>query len=323
MVVVVVVMSAHAAQDSRKIRAMSRRQTLLAFGHGEWGRAHRDRGGSGHFGAGCRFGFRPAMRAPPTAPMRSMPPTSPRSAPARSRAGCQAATNTDFTAVANPSCAVNVFRPVELSMQTVRSRSDGDWSTTPRAQGQDGTSFRPESGRFGLSFYAGGSFDALTGDNLTAFAVVPVTYRLSETMRINLNGGWMWDRMADRHYLVYGAGFDWKLTDTLQWTIEAFGQAGQSDEPERDPAAVSDRHSLPAERDILGRPDLRPQHHRAKTPTGSRSAPRSAFRCRAANPTTSVPAICELHAAGCSRAGGAGMQTARGPTAHLCAKVSK
>ena len=42
----------------------------------------------------------------------------------------QAATNTDFTAVANPSCVVNIFRPVELSMQAVRSRSDGEWSTT-------------------------------------------------------------------------------------------------------------------------------------------------------------------------------------------------
>jgi hypothetical protein len=47
-----------------------------------------------------------------------------------------AAANTDFIAVANPSCAVNIFRPVELSMQTVRSRSDGDWSTTiaPKAK---------------------------------------------------------------------------------------------------------------------------------------------------------------------------------------------
>jgi len=142
----------------------------------------------------------------------------------------QAATNTDFTAVANPSCAVNIFRPVELSLQTVRSRSDGDWSTSlaPKAK----WNFVPTGiGSFGLSFYAGGSFDAMTGENLTAFAVVPVTYRFSETMRINLNGGWLWDRSADRHYLTYGIGFDWKFTETLQWTIEAFGQAGRSDVP--------------------------------------------------------------------------------------------
>src|SRR5258705_13977194 len=141
-----------------------------------------------------------------------------------------AANNTDFSAVANPSCAVNIFRPVELSLQTVRSRSDGDWSTTlaPKAK----WNIVPTGiGKFGVSFYAGGSFDALTGENLTAFAVVPATYRLSETMRINLNGGWLWDRTVDRHYLLYGVGFDWKFTDVLQWTIEAFGQAGASDVP--------------------------------------------------------------------------------------------
>lgn len=140
------------------------------------------------------------------------------------------ATNTDFSAVANPACAVNIFRPVELSMQTVRSGSDGDWSTViaPKAK----TNIAPTGvGKLGFSFYAGGSVDALTGENLTAFAVVPATFRLSETMRININGGWLWDRMADRHYLTYGLGFDWKFTDVLQWTIEAFGQAGASDIP--------------------------------------------------------------------------------------------
>ena len=141
-----------------------------------------------------------------------------------------AATNTDFSAVANPSCVVDVFRPVEFSLQTIRSRSDGEWSTTlaPKAK----TNIAPTGiGRLGFSVYAGGSFDAMTGENLTAFAVVPATYRLSETMRINLNGGWLWDRTIDRHYLTYGLGFDWKFTDVLQWTIEAFGQAGASDVP--------------------------------------------------------------------------------------------
>lgn len=140
------------------------------------------------------------------------------------------ATNADFSAVANPSCVVDVFRPVELSVLTNRSRSDSDWSTTvaPKAK----TNLVPTGiGKFGFSFYAGGAFDALTGKNLAAFAVVPATYRLSETMRINLNGGWLWDRALDRHYLSYGAGFDWKFTDVLQWTIEAFGQAGAADIP--------------------------------------------------------------------------------------------
>jgi hypothetical protein len=141
-----------------------------------------------------------------------------------------AATNTDFSAVANPSCVADIFKPVELSLLTNRSHSGGDWSTTlaPKAK----TNLVPTGvGKFGFSIYGGGSFDAMTGQNLTAFAVAPTTYRLSETMRININGGWLWDRMVDRHYLTYGLGFDWKFTDVLQWTIEAFGQAGASDIP--------------------------------------------------------------------------------------------
>ena len=141
-----------------------------------------------------------------------------------------AASNTDFSAVANPSCVVDPFKPVELSMLTNRAKSDGEWSTSiqPKAK----MNFIPTGiGKLGVSLYAGGSFDVETGEHLAAFAVVPATYRLSETMRINVNGGWLWDRRVDRHYLLYGLGFDWKFTDTLQWTIEAFGQAGASDVP--------------------------------------------------------------------------------------------
>src|SRR6202051_3585493 len=99
------------------------------------------------------------------------------------------ATNPDFSAVANPSCAVNIVRPVELSLQTVRFRSDGDWGTilAPKAK----WNIIPTGiGKLGVSFYAGGAFDAATGESLAAFAVVPATFRLSETMRINVNAGW-------------------------------------------------------------------------------------------------------------------------------------
>src|SRR6266481_9305128 len=83
-----------------------------------------------------------------------------------------AATNTDFSAVANPSCVADIFRPVELSLLTNRFRGDGDLSTNivPKAK----TNLVPTGiGKFGFSFYAAGSFDALTGENLALFAVVP------------------------------------------------------------------------------------------------------------------------------------------------------
>ncbi|MFC0242990.1 hypothetical protein [Rhodopseudomonas telluris] len=138
------------------------------------------------------------------------------------------ATNTDFSAVANPSCVVGLGRPVELTLQTNRARSDGDWSTTlsPKAK----TVLVPTAiGRFGLAVEAGGSIDAASGTGTVAFVTLPATYRLSESMRVNLNSGWYWDRIIDQHYLSYGAGFDWKFTDTLQLTLEAFGISGAPD----------------------------------------------------------------------------------------------
>ncbi|MBC7577346.1 MAG: hypothetical protein H7312_08305 [Tardiphaga sp.] len=138
------------------------------------------------------------------------------------------ATNTDFSAVANPSCVVEITRPVELSVLTNRYRADGDWGTSmaPKAK----INLVPTGiGKFGVSALASGTFDALTGANTAVFAEIPATYRFSEIMRINLNAGWLWDRTVDRHYLTYGVGFDWKLTDVLQYTVEMFGQAGQSE----------------------------------------------------------------------------------------------
>src|SRR4051794_40321732 len=120
------------------------------------------------------------------------------------------ATNTDFSAVANPSCVVDIGRPVEFSVLNNRFRSDGEWSTTfqPKAK----TNLIPTGiGKFGLSIYAGGSFDALTGENLSAFAVVPATYRLSEIMRINLNGGGVLGPHPDPPYFLFCIRWGWEI----------------------------------------------------------------------------------------------------------------
>lgn len=141
-----------------------------------------------------------------------------------------AASNSDLAGVVNPACVIDVFRPVEFSAQMSRTRTDNVWGTSvaPKAK----TNLVPTAvGSFGFAFAAGASFDALTGQNTSVFSVVPATLRLSETIRINLNGGWLWDRTADRHYLAYGAAFDWKLTEIITLTTEVFGQAGVADDP--------------------------------------------------------------------------------------------
>jgi hypothetical protein len=140
------------------------------------------------------------------------------------------ADNRDALTTVNPVCVVDIGRPVELSALIARSRQDGEWATTvaPKAK----TKLVPtQIGSFGFALAAGTGFDLVEGEQSFMFAYVPATLRLSEVVRINVNGGWLWDRTIDRHYLIHGVGIDWKLTDILTVTVETFGQAGNGDEP--------------------------------------------------------------------------------------------
>jgi hypothetical protein len=50
-------------------------------------------------------------------------------------------------------------------------------------------------------------------------------------VRINVNGGWMLDRVLDRQFLTYGVGVDWRTPDNV-WTLtaEVFGQTANNAE---------------------------------------------------------------------------------------------
>jgi hypothetical protein len=80
-----------------------------------------------------------------------------------------------------------------------------------------------------LALTGAAAYDTRTGENTALFAAIPATLRLSNVVRINLNSGWQWDRVADRHYFTYGAGADWRTPDNV-WTLtaEVFGQLGAS-----------------------------------------------------------------------------------------------
>jgi hypothetical protein len=137
------------------------------------------------------------------------------------------ASNQDFLAIANPSCVVNLGRAVEVSAQIQRFRQDGEWgaSVAPKFK----TNLIPSAiGRFGVAVAAGATYDALNNEVTGYFASIPATIRLSNVVRINVNAGWSWDRIADRHYLTYGAGLDWRTPDNV-WTLttEVFGQLGE------------------------------------------------------------------------------------------------
>jgi hypothetical protein len=149
----------------------------------------------------------------------------------------------------HPLCAVNI-RPVKFSMQTIPLAQHGEVGYDAGAEGQDQHRADRYPGDWAIP-----SMQAVRStrdqENLTAFAVVRLTFRPAEAYGSTSMAAGVGMRAVDGNYLTYGLGFDWKFTDTLHWTIEACGQAGASaDTPSGGPAAISDRRALPAEQGL-------------------------------------------------------------------------
>jgi hypothetical protein len=141
------------------------------------------------------------------------------------------ASNRDFFAAASPACSVPFVRPLELSAQFNRSRSDGEWDTaaTPKFKVNLISS---AIGKPGVAVTGTVTYDFSSREATQVNLTVPVTLRVSDVVRINVNGGWMLDRTLDRQFLTYGLGVDWRTPDNV-WTLtaEVFGQTANSAEP--------------------------------------------------------------------------------------------
>jgi hypothetical protein len=140
------------------------------------------------------------------------------------------ASNHDFFAATTPTCVVNLMRPIEVSTQFSRSRADEEWASTaiPKLK----TNLVPSAiGQWGIALSGQAAYDLITHQNTALTATVPATLRLSNVVRVNLNAGWQWDRVAGQHYATYGAGLDWRTPDNV-WTLtgEVFGQLGPRQE---------------------------------------------------------------------------------------------
>lgn len=139
------------------------------------------------------------------------------------------ASNKDDVVAFNPACVVSLYQPVELSMLAAKGHAEGErfGALVPKIK----TKFLDSGvGVFGLGASASAAIDPATGETTGVSVGIPATVRFSDVMRLNLNGGWLWDRSADRHYFLYGAGLDWRTSDNV-WiaTVEVFGQAGALD----------------------------------------------------------------------------------------------
>lgn len=140
------------------------------------------------------------------------------------------AANRDFIGAVSPACVADFGKAIEISSQFNRARQSDEWSSsaTPKLK----TNLIPTAiGSWGLAASTQAGYDLITGANTSFAATLPATLRLSEIVRVNLNAGWLWDRVNDKHYATYGAAFDLRTYDNV-WTLtgELFGIAGNSPE---------------------------------------------------------------------------------------------
>ena len=138
------------------------------------------------------------------------------------------ADNRDFAGNATPACVVDFIAPVELGAQFQSVRSEGGWtrSVSPKAK----INIIPiETGKVGVGLFGGTNFDYRSGRRTGSFIAVPVTFAISEQFKVNVNGGWLHDRIDSRHWLTWGAGFKWNFVTPLTLIGEVYGQTRHKD----------------------------------------------------------------------------------------------
>ncbi len=142
-----------------------------------------------------------------------------------------AASNHDRLGVVAPGCVFDFGRPVDVTFSFARGRQDGTWESAAGVKFK--TLITPSGiGKVGVAVSLA-LVHNITNDELSdVLVIVPVTFQVVETVKINLNAGWLYNPPDRRHWAAWGAGYDWSVNDRISLIGEAFGFFGSND-PER------------------------------------------------------------------------------------------
>ncbi|HEX2215260.1 MAG TPA: hypothetical protein VHG27_00980, partial [Xanthobacteraceae bacterium] len=144
------------------------------------------------------------------------------------------ASNSDFIGVVQPACVVSLGRPVELSAAVARFRDASEWGSEIVLKAK--TNLIPiEPSKVGVGLAAGMAIDPINRLVNGLFVTIPVSYQLHETVRLNFNGGWLWNANTDVLTVIWGGGFEWNLIKPVTLIGEVFGELGP--DTNRDPRA--------------------------------------------------------------------------------------
>jgi hypothetical protein len=131
----------------------------------------------------------------------------------------------DFVGALAPTCAVSLGQPVELGVQFDRLKFDGEWKSGVLLRAK--TSILPfgDESRFGIALTGGTALALPSGKTAAWFLNMPMSFRVSDPLQINLHVGAIWDRIDDRSLLTWGVGFELSLSEpvTLIGEIFSFG----------------------------------------------------------------------------------------------------
>lgn len=127
------------------------------------------------------------------------------------------ASDGDFVGVTQPACVVKLGAPVEFTTTVQGVRIEGEWATLTGLQGKF-ILLPTGSGNLAVGMVLNTLFDTTKGANAT-FVNVPVTIKVRDDFRLNLNSGWLHDSIDDTNHFTWGGGFEWDFQ--RQWTLIA------------------------------------------------------------------------------------------------------
>ena len=153
------------------------------------------------------------------------------------------ADNGHLVAALAPACVVDLGAPVEFTTTMLGSRANSEWMGTAGLQAK--VILVPVGpATAGIALVAGTVVDFDRGQIASSFVNVPVTIQVHDHLRVNLNGGWLDDRVEDASHITWGSGFEWDLAK--KWTLigEVYGLVGS---PGHEPRMQAGLRYMPAE----------------------------------------------------------------------------
>lgn len=134
----------------------------------------------------------------------------------------------DRIAVAAPGCVFDFGRPVEATLGVMRAHVGGTQETGTNAKLK--TLITPTgAGKVSVAVATGATYDINSDQMADVAASVLTTFRIGESIKLNLNGGWLNNLADQRHVATWGAGIDWSLNDRISLIGETFGLVGHRD----------------------------------------------------------------------------------------------